>query len=35
MLMAALRDAIAAGRLAEATAAAREGAAPWELPTAH
>ena len=31
MLMAALRDAIAAGRLAEATAAARAGAAPWEL----
>src|SRR4051795_13284576 len=30
-LMAALRDAIAAGRLAEATAAARAGAAPWEL----
>ena len=30
MLMAALRDAIAAGRLAEAAAAARAGAAPWE-----
>jgi len=30
-LMAELRDAIAAGRLAEATAAARAGAAPWEL----
>jgi queuine tRNA-ribosyltransferase len=35
MLMAALRDAIAAGRLGEAVAAARAGAAPWELPTAH
>ena len=31
LLMAALRDAIDAGRLAEATAAARAGAAPWEL----
>jgi queuine tRNA-ribosyltransferase len=30
MLMAALRDAIDAGRLAEAVAAARAGAAPWE-----
>ena len=30
-LMAALRDAIDAGRLAEAVAAARAGAAPWEL----
>jgi queuine tRNA-ribosyltransferase len=30
-LMAELRAAIGAGRLAEATAAAREGAAPWEL----
>jgi queuine tRNA-ribosyltransferase len=30
-LMAALRDAIAAGRLAEAAAALRAGAAPWEL----
>jgi queuine tRNA-ribosyltransferase len=30
MLMAALRDAIDAGRLAQATAAARGGAAPWE-----
>ena len=29
MLMAALRDAVAAGRLAEATAAVRAGAAPW------
>src|SRR5512132_1858415 len=35
MLMAALRDAIAAGRLAEAVAASRAGAAPWELPPAH
>jgi queuine tRNA-ribosyltransferase len=31
-LMAALRDALAAGRLGEAVAAARGGAAPWELP---
>ena len=31
MLMAALRDAIAEGRLGEAVAAARGGAAPWEL----
>ena len=31
LLMAALRDAIDAGRLAEAVAAARAGAAPWEL----
>jgi hypothetical protein len=31
MLMAALRDAIAAGRLADATAAARAGAAPWDI----
>ena len=31
-LMAALRDAIDGGRLAEATAAARAGSAPWELP---
>jgi queuine tRNA-ribosyltransferase len=31
MLMAALRAAIDAGRLAEATAAARAGAAPWQL----
>jgi queuine tRNA-ribosyltransferase len=30
-LMAALRDAIAAGRLAEAAAAVRAGAAPWQL----
>jgi queuine tRNA-ribosyltransferase len=30
MLMAALRDAVDAGRLAEATAAVRAGAAPWE-----
>jgi queuine tRNA-ribosyltransferase len=30
-LMAALRDAIDAGRLAEAAAAVRAGAAPWEL----
>jgi queuine tRNA-ribosyltransferase len=30
-LMAALRAAVDAGRLAEATAAARAGAAPWEL----
>jgi queuine tRNA-ribosyltransferase len=30
-LMAALRDALAAGRLGEAVAAARGGAAPWEL----
>ena len=29
--MAALRDAIDAGRLAEAVAAARAGAAPWEM----
>jgi len=29
--MAALRDAIDAGRLAEATAASRAGAAPWEM----
>jgi hypothetical protein len=29
--MAELRAAIAAGRLAESTAAARAGAAPWEL----
>jgi queuine tRNA-ribosyltransferase len=35
MLMSALREAIAEGRLAEATAAARAGAAPWELKTAH
>jgi queuine tRNA-ribosyltransferase len=31
-LMAALRGALAAGRLGEAVAAARGGAAPWELP---
>ena len=31
LLMAALRDALAAGRLGEAVAAARGGAAPWEL----
>ena len=31
MLMAAMRAAIDAGRLAEATAAARAGAAPWEM----
>jgi hypothetical protein len=31
MLMAALRDAIDAGRLAEAVAAARAGAPPWEM----
>jgi queuine tRNA-ribosyltransferase len=31
LLMAALRDAIDAGRLAEATAASRAGAAPWEM----
>ena len=31
MLMAALRDAIAEGRLGKAVAAARGGAAPWEL----
>ena len=31
MLMEALRDAIGAGRLAEATAAARAGAAPWDI----
>jgi hypothetical protein len=31
MLMAALRDAIDAGRLAEAAAAVRGGAAPWDL----
>jgi queuine tRNA-ribosyltransferase len=31
MLMAALRDAIDAGRLAETAAAVRAGAAPWEL----
>jgi queuine tRNA-ribosyltransferase len=31
LLMTGLRDAIGAGRLAEATAAARAGAAPWEL----
>jgi queuine tRNA-ribosyltransferase len=30
-LMTALRDAIAAGRLAEAAAAARHGAAPWDM----
>ena len=30
-LMAELRDAIDAGRLAEAAAAVRGGAAPWEL----
>ena len=30
-LMAALRDAIDAGRLAEAAAAVRAGAAPWDL----
>jgi queuine tRNA-ribosyltransferase len=30
-LMAALRDALAAGRLGEAVAAARGGAAPWQL----
>ena len=30
-LMAALRDAIDAGRLAEAAAATRSGAAPWQL----
>jgi queuine tRNA-ribosyltransferase len=30
-LMAALRDAIDAGRLAEAAAAVRAGAAPWQL----
>ena len=30
-LMAELRDAIDAGRLAEAAAAVRDGAAPWEL----
>jgi queuine tRNA-ribosyltransferase len=35
MLMAALRDAIAEGRLGEAVAAVRGGAAPWELSTAH
>jgi hypothetical protein len=29
--MAALRDAIDAGRFAEAAAAVRAGAAPWEL----
>jgi queuine tRNA-ribosyltransferase len=33
-LMASLRAAIDAGRLAEATAAARAGAAPWEMPVA-
>jgi queuine tRNA-ribosyltransferase len=33
-LMAALRTAIDAGRLAEAAAATRDGAAPWELPAA-
>ena len=32
MLMTALRDAIDAGRLAEATAAVRGGAAPWAIP---
>jgi queuine tRNA-ribosyltransferase len=31
-LMAALREALACGRLSEAVAAARDGAAPWELP---
>jgi hypothetical protein len=31
LLMAALRDAIDAGRLADAVAATRAGAAPWEL----
>jgi queuine tRNA-ribosyltransferase len=31
-LMAALRAALAVGRLGEAVAAARDGAAPWELP---
>jgi queuine tRNA-ribosyltransferase len=30
-LMTALRDAIAAGRLPEAAAAARHGAAPWDM----
>jgi hypothetical protein len=30
--MAALREALACGRLSEAVAAARDGAAPWELP---
>ena len=34
-LMAALREAIGEGRLGEAVAAARGGAAPWELETAH
>jgi len=34
MLMTALRDAIDAGRLAEATAAVRTGAAPWALSAA-
>ena len=34
-LMAALRAAIDAGRLGEAVAAARGGAAPWELPVAN
>jgi queuine tRNA-ribosyltransferase len=31
-LMAGLRDAIDGGRLAEAAAAVRAGAAPWALP---
>ena len=31
LLMAALRDAIDAGRLAAAVGAARDGAAPWDL----
>ena len=31
LLMAALRDAIDAGRLGEAVAAARAGAAPWAM----
>jgi queuine tRNA-ribosyltransferase len=34
-LMEALRSAIGEGRLGEAVAAARGGAAPWELETAH
>jgi queuine tRNA-ribosyltransferase len=34
-LMAALRDAIDTGRLAEASQAVWDGAAPWEMETSH